>query len=148
MYKISKTLKDASISHRLGKNYVGACANIHGHTYHFEIIVKTKNLDQYDMGIDFKNIKEICDKFIQDNWDHGMLVSLSDESLISFLTKEKMKFYAMEGNTTAENMSEFLARQFFKDLSKTYKIETITMKVWETETSYAEVTVGSKCACK
>lgn len=143
MYKITKQLKDASICHRLGKGYVGACRNCHGHTYHFEISVFIQDLDKFDMGIDFKDLKIICDKFIQDNWDHATLVSLDDESFLEFLNKEKMKYYAMEGNTTAENMCMFLAKTFFQELSKKYNnIIKLEMKVWETDSSHATVLVG------
>ena len=146
MYKIVKDLKSASITHRLIKGYKGACSNFHGHTYKFQVAVIVNSLDQYDMGVDFKDLKTICDKFIQDNWDHAALVSLEDESFIEFLQEEKAKYYAIPGNTTAENMCEFLAKHFFIELRKKYNnINKLIMKVWETDTSYVEVVVGNKC---
>ena len=56
MFKVTKRLKDANIAHRL-LNYKGACENIHGHTYHFEIDISSDKLNELGMVIDFNEIK-------------------------------------------------------------------------------------------
>jgi len=141
-YILTKKLKDASIAHRLVKNYPKSCRNIHGHTYHFEATIELEGLDKYDMGIDFADIKKICDKYIQDNWDHTTLVSAEDKSFIRFLKKENMKHFVFPGNTTAENMSEFLTTIFFVKLNAKYpNINCVQTRVWETEESSASHTI-------
>lgn len=142
--RIEKTLQDAAIAHRLRKGYVGKCANIHGHTYHFKVAVEGDMLDQYDMLIDFGPLKSICDGFIQNNWDHAMIVMPDDITLRKFLVEEKMAHYILSGpsgeivNTTAEIMSEYLARELGKELVKiTDSITKVEFSVWETDTSVA-----------
>jgi 6-pyruvoyltetrahydropterin/6-carboxytetrahydropterin synthase len=136
---ISKQLKDASISHRLGKRYPGKCKNIHGHTYHFSIEIELMELDSFDMGIDFGYISEICDKWIQANWDHNTLVSDLDEDFLKFLRDQEMAYYVLPGsNTTAEVMSEYLCERFWEQFTREYEnINAIKISVWETDTSKA-----------
>jgi 6-pyruvoyl-tetrahydropterin synthase len=143
MFVVKKRLQNAAIAHRLGKGYPNKCLNIHGHEYFFDVEVGTNNLDQYDMAIDFGDIKTICDKWIQSNWDHAVVVSEFDTSFREFLEKENMRHFVFPNNqnSTAENMSKFLAELFFNQLSEEYDIKYLTMSVWETPTSEAKYTV-------
>lgn len=140
MYIIKKRLQDAAIAHRLRNDYVGACANIHGHTYHFEVELHVENLDKYDMAVDFKDVKIICDDWIQSNWDHGVIVSLSDEVFHKFLVEEHMKHFVLSGNSTAENMAALLGNNFGRKFERHYpgKIYGLVIRIWETDTSVAE----------
>ena len=139
MYVLEKKLKDASIAHRLIKEYGGGCKNIHGHTYHFSITVICNSLNEYGMGIDFNDIKIICDNWIQRYWDHVTLVVSADKSFIDFLKKEEMRFFILEGsydNTTVENMCDFLVNLFWKEFEYHFNnVEEISLTTWETDES-------------
>jgi len=140
IYKVKKNLSDASIAHRLRKDYPNKCKNIHGHSYHFAVEFEYESLNQYDMSIDFGDIKKICDKFIQDNWDHAMLISNDDANLKKFLDDEKMTYFILseDDNSTAEKMAEFLCKLWREEFSILYNnIKTIEVMVWETDTSVA-----------
>ena len=97
-----------SAAHKLN-DYVGACANIHGHTWHIDISVETRELVN-EMVIDFKDIK----KAIDERYDHAFL-------------NEKVSF-----NPTAENISKDIY-DLVKGLYKGATIPTIFVTVWESE---------------
>lgn len=146
MYVLKKKLRSAAVSHRLRNGYPGKCKNFHGHNYFFEIEVGGRKLNEYGMLIDFGDIKTICDKWIQDNWDHSSIVDYTDIDFQNFLNKEESHYWVSEweGNTTAERMSEFLANLFFPKLKEVNdSILYVTVRVWETEDSVAEFTVGT-----
>lgn len=137
VFTITKRLKDCSIAHRL-MNYNGRCANTHGHTYHFEIELKVAGQKENGISVDFNDFKEV-DKFLQDNWDHAVLVNSSDKSLIDFLIAERQRYFQLSGNPTAENMCIYL-KAFVSNLFKGYNnIVDIKVRIWETETSICEL---------
>lgn len=138
MYVLRKRLSNAAIAHRLRDGYVGPCTNIHGHEYFFEIEIGGFDLNYQGMIIDFTEIKRICDSWIKENWDHGVLVKEDDYSFINFLQSEDMKYFTVPFNTTAENMSKYLADQFMDELLFAgFDLEYVQVSVWETDTSTA-----------
>lgn len=144
MYVLKKKLKPTCTAHYLGKGFPRACKNMHGHNYNYIIEVGFDKLNEYDMGIDFSHIKDLCDNWLQEHWDHSTVFS-------SFQTKA-MEFWEEMGwhyeifpipgvNTTAENMSKFLAKHFYEILkSINSPVIYVTMHVWETEGSEAQYT--------
>lgn len=137
IFTIRKKLKDCSIAHRL-MDYNGKCENLHGHTYHFEIELKIAGQQENGISVDFNNFKEI-DNFLQDNWDHAVLVNSSDKSLIDFLKAEKQRYFLLSGNPTAENMCVYL-KDLVSSLLKDYNnIIDIKVRIWETDTSICEL---------
>lgn len=105
------------------KEYVGACARLHGHTYKLQVTVEG-NLSPNGMVVDFKDLKSFVNEMVIKPLDHYNL-------------NDKLWF-----NTTAENMSvyffEFLSK-FFITLSEQEKryIALTEVKLWETPTSFA-----------
>lgn len=104
-------------------NYVGACANIHGHSYKLQVTV-SGSIDLEDtyyatdcMVIDFKYLKEIVKEVIIDSHDHADLNELYD-------------------NPTVEIMVIEMFKAIKERLPKDVKLESI--KLWETSTSFAE----------
>lgn len=137
IFTIRKKLKDCSIAHRL-MDYNGKCENLHGHTYHFEIELKIAGQQENGISVDFNDFKEI-DKFLQDNWDHAVLVNSSDKNLIDFLKAEEQRHFLLPNNPTAENMCIYLkdlVSSFLKDYNN---IIDIKVRIWETDTSICEL---------
>lgn len=154
---VTKRLQNASIAHRLRNNYSGKCLNIHAHLYKFEVDISVNKLNQFDMAIDFGDIKKLCDNFIQNNWDHATIVNEKDLSFREFLEKEEMNHFIFkplfkedcdkEVNTTAELMSEYLSHKFLQLLHKEgYQniINWLIVRVWETEDSYATYRLNNR----
>jgi 6-pyruvoyltetrahydropterin/6-carboxytetrahydropterin synthase len=129
-------------AHRLF-GYQGACSNIHGHSYKFEVTLQGEELSDNGMVIDFKEIKNNIGAYINDFFDHSLILYKQDP-LINILSDVKsylgdtLKIRVMQSNPTAENMA-LLLREFIVPFLKTQPREVTLYKivVWETATSFA-----------
>ncbi len=117
----------------------GKCNHIHGHSYTIELTVAARFLDGLEMVIDFSILKERMGKWLDDNWDHGMLLNSEDPLRSVYETDpafDGMKvFVFVKKNPTAEVLARFLY-----ELSESMFPEVIPcrVRVWETPTCYAE----------
>jgi 6-pyruvoyl tetrahydropterin synthase/QueD family protein len=66
--------------HRL-VNHEGKCARLHGHRYKVGITIKTRVLDKIGRAVDFGVVKQVVGGWIDENWDHNMLLN-SDDPLL------------------------------------------------------------------
>lgn len=109
--------------------YKGKCANIHGHTYKLEVTVGNVNEvlivggSSDGMVMDFYDLKMIVEKHLLEQWDHKLI-------------NETGKYETIR--PTAENM----CNQAFYTISShlPFGIRVTSVKLWETPTSYVEVT--------
>jgi len=150
MFYINKRLRQFSAAHRLIKGYEGKCRDLHGHNYFIEVTITAEQLNEYDFVIDFDDIKQHLDEWVQEHWDHATLVSEMDAALIAFLKKEKQTYFVIPGdkNTTAECLAEFLFHRFTEILSALSDInQRITLsdvRVFESENASAGYRAGLK----
>lgn len=103
-------------------DYDGKCKNLHGHSYRISVTVRSTR-DKDGFVLDFKKLKQFLNLEVDKVIDHTLL---NDSLPIK--------------NTTAENMSVlffYMAKDFFKNLDKK-DFSIVSVKVWETTTSYAE----------
>ena len=144
MYVLRKKLKPTCTAHYLGKDFPRACKNLHGHNYDYEIEIGADSLNQYDMGIDFSEIKTICDEWLQKHFDHKTLFSTFQTKAMDFWDEmgwEYTIFPMDDENTTAENMAYYLAYLFFGKLRLVCpSLVYVTVRVRETAGSEAEYT--------
>lgn len=120
------------------------CKDIHGHEYRFEVYCRAADIDELDRVIDFSVVKHRVGAWIDNNWDHGMLLSCEDpirklwtqnqmwvkvdhanmpddiilDQALTDAPLYGMKFFIMEGNPTAENIAAHLkaiANELLKD---------------------------------
>lgn len=141
MYYVTKKLQDFAMAHRLGNGYPGKCKNIHGHTYHLQVTLRSEILNGYGMVIDFGDIKKLFDTWVQKNWDHAIMVTEGD-ALKDWVVDNDQRCYVIpEGiNSTAEYMSKFLFDKFTELLAMDYVSSDLALyevRVWETEDSSA-----------
>jgi 6-pyruvoyltetrahydropterin/6-carboxytetrahydropterin synthase len=123
--QVTKVIKIEAAHRLLG--YEGACSNIHGHSYKFEITMEGTVNEKTGMVLDFKELKNSIGGWLLDVWDHALILEQADP-LANLLIASDLKIFIMQKRPTAENMAEFLLASFpaLKSIS-----------VWETETSYA-----------
>lgn len=137
--KIAKEFR-WEMGHRLPE-HTGLCRNIHGHSYRMvvEITGEVMNngmiIDFYDLG---KIVKPILEKL-----DHAFLVYSKDKPVLDFLKKYKMKMVVVDYLATVENISKDIAQRTAVEMkkSKMKNIEEISVKIFETPNSFAEVSV-------
>lgn len=141
MYVLRKTLRDTCTAHFLGKDYQKACKFVHGHNYGYVVEIGGHKLNQYDMLVDFSDIKSCCDSWLQDNWDHTTIFSSFQTEAKEAWDKMKLRYFEFltkNSNSTAERMSEFLANLFYKKLKYLYpNIDYVQVEVSETKDSTA-----------
>lgn len=112
--------------------YDGACHNNHGHSYKLHVTVGGSVDDNPDnpkcgMILDFKDLKRIVKEEVIDKYDH----------------EDLNKFFK---NPTAEIMVKQIAVDIIGKLPQGTYLTSV--KLWETDTSYAEWSVDYEVAGK
>lgn len=113
---VTKSVK-FEMAHQLNQCYSEECKQIHGHSYKLSVTFEGDINPITGMVMDFKQIKEILQPIIA-QYDH------------KFLTAE-----SYGKNPTAENMA--------MDIFQAIRQQTLMItkvRLWETDTGYAEVT--------
>lgn len=106
--------------------YIGDCHRLHGHSYKMEVTVcgeieMNKTRSDYGMVMDFKELKKIVEENIIKKVDHNHLNNLFD-------------------NPTAEIMVGQFGLTLKEKLPSHIKL--VSIRLWETESSYAEYING------
>ena len=129
----------------------GKCCFLHGHRYAAKITVAADNLDSLGMVVDFSVIKKEVGGWIDENWDHNILLNSKDplavqsESKISGGTLDgcsiwqsqvgifagRKPFIFENINPTAEVIAERLFHETRRLLAP-YKIRANMVEVYET----------------
>lgn len=124
------------------QHYTGACRNIHGHSYKLQVtIIGTPIVSETHpndgMVLDFKELKQLVQETILDPLDHALLLRQdSSPELVEALRHLDHKLVLTPYQPTCENMLiDF--KQRLKHKFPPY-IELHSMKLWETEKSFAE----------
>lgn len=92
----------------------GLCQNLHGHSYKLFVTIEGP-LNKNGIIMDFGDLKKIVQKKIIDKYDHSYL------------------------NNYFENPTcEIMVRKFLSILKSSLRVETITVRLYETATSCAE----------
>lgn len=96
-------------AHRL-VGHEGKCKYVHGHRYIVEISV-VGDIDDIGRIIDFSCIKDVVGGWINENWDHGIILNQKDSLLGGSLSKivPGQKVYYVPFNPTAEALAEYIA---------------------------------------
>ncbi len=85
----------------------GKCRNLHGHGYVFRFYCEAPELDSVGRVIDFGIIKKLLCQWLEDNWDHRMLLWERDP-LLTELKFIDNTVVAVPFNPTAENIGRYL----------------------------------------
>lgn len=126
----------------------GKCRHLHGHRYVAEITVWAGGLDSLGRVIDFGEIKRIVGKWIDDRWDHNLLLNAKDPLLTAVeecrcfdcpqdeILGGKEPYIMEHGNPTAEVMAEDLFKTVCSLLPSYLVVKKV--KLYETPNCYAE----------
>jgi len=129
MYRVTREIFFC-YGHRL-LQYDGKCRHLHGHNGKAVITVEAAQLDPLGMVMDFSQIKQVMQTWIDATLDHKMLLH-RDDPVIPSLKQLGEPFHLLDVNPTAEN----IARLIF-DYAKQQGFPVVEVTLWETENSYA-----------
>jgi 6-pyruvoyltetrahydropterin/6-carboxytetrahydropterin synthase len=129
MYRVSREIAFC-YGHRL-LNYAGKCQYLHGHNGRAIVTLQAPALDDRGMLVDFVEIKDKVQRWIDENLDHNMLLC-RDDPILPVLQGHGERVFVMDENPTAEN----IARLIF-DRTVEAGLPVVEVVVWETEKCHA-----------
>jgi 6-pyruvoyltetrahydropterin/6-carboxytetrahydropterin synthase len=110
----------------------GKCANLHGHRYRFEFTcVAPGGLDDLGMVVDFSVIKDTVCAWLDQNWDHRMLIWVGDP-ILPLLRDIDASVVQVPANPTAENLAMMMVRDLAPKLLLGSGVKMISCTVHET----------------
>lgn len=115
--------------HRI-PGHAGRCRNLHGHNARVEIVC-TGPLDELGMVVDFAEIKRVVGTWIDEHWDHKMILQEGDP-LATPLREAGEPVFELDAPTTAENLA---ARLFA--VARDAGLPVAAVRFWETPDSVA-----------
>ncbi|MEX1056007.1 MAG: 6-carboxytetrahydropterin synthase, partial [Rhodothermales bacterium] len=123
-----------------GRGSDGDCRHLHGHSYRM-VVGLEGDLDDHGIVVDFKDIKRIV-KPLVDAWDHATLIAEYDRDLMQAVELLNSRYFVLPFDSTCENMCRYVADRLRQDEKlMELRIRRISVRVHETETSYAELSV-------
>jgi len=132
-----------SAGHRVF-GHESSCANVHGHNYVVYLHAEGEKLDGIGRVIDFGVLKDKFGTWIDNNWDHGMLLFGEDPILKHWMLGgdfQTHKFFKCPFNPTAENMAKYLLHEVGPALLGGTKVRLSKVVLYETENCFSEATL-------
>ena len=114
MYSL-KVEANFSSAHNL-RGYKGKCEDLHGHNWRIEAVVKSDELNNIGIVVDFKELKQRLNAVL-DQMDHKYLNKLT---------------YFKKVNPTSENIAKYIYQKLIKKIPL---LDSVT--VWENATCCA-----------
>jgi 6-pyruvoyltetrahydropterin/6-carboxytetrahydropterin synthase len=129
MYRVAREILFC-YGHRL-LNYEGKCRHLHGHNGRAVILLEAPRLDDRGMLVDFSEIKQKVQRWVDENLDHNMLLC-RDDPILPVLRAQGERVFVMDVNPTAEN----IARLIFEKAAES-GLPVVEVVLWETEHCHA-----------
>jgi|ERR1044072_640419 6-pyruvoyltetrahydropterin/6-carboxytetrahydropterin synthase len=124
------------------------CANLHGHNYVFEFIIKPKDcLDSVGRVVDFSEVKTVFCEWLESNWDHKTILWRNDPL---YDTIQRSNYFTESGingivgvtfNPTAENIASYFLYSVAPLLTENKKWYLYSIRLRETGKCSATVTL-------
>ncbi|MCX7085706.1 MAG: 6-carboxytetrahydropterin synthase [Methylococcales bacterium] len=129
MYTITKEVYFC-YGHRL-MNHQGKCRNLHGHSVKASISIQQKHLNEDGMVVDFADVRDCVEDFVDKHLDHNFLLHENDP-IIPALTANKERFLAIKEHPTAEVISKMIYQHIKK---AGFNVSQVVL--WETSSASA-----------
>ncbi len=101
------------------RDYPGQCEHLHGHNWSVEAAVRTSELNQIDVGIDFRDLKKALSRVL-DQLDH---TNLNDHPAFQ------------DVNPSSESIAAYVFRGLKEELASFDGVEVARVTVGETPSS-------------
>ena len=129
MHQVTKIIHFC-YGHRL-LNYEGKCRHLHGHNGRVEIQLSREKLDERGMVVDFDEIKQVVQTWINTELDHKMLLNRADP-ILPVLQKLGEPVHILDVNPTAESIARLIY-----EFAASRKLPVTAVRLWETDASFA-----------
>lgn len=136
MYKIRIRLKSFSAAHRLLNYHADKCSNLHGHNYDISVTLGAEQLNEFGFVMDFRQVKELCNDWVEKHWDHAVILNEDDSTLLEFLKREQQKIFLLPNKrpTSVENLAKYAFTQLTEIIEQEDKqIKLLQVEISETE---------------
>ncbi|MEM5318617.1 6-carboxytetrahydropterin synthase [Paraburkholderia sp. JHI869] len=121
---------DISCGHRV-YGHEGKCKNLHGHNYRIHFVCEGASLDDLGRVIDFGVIKTLLCNWVEDHWDHRMLL-WAEDPFYAYLRDIDASVVRVPFNPTAENMAQWLVTVLGPDVLEGTKVRLTEVRIEET----------------
>ena len=122
MYEVA--VEDSFAAGHYLRNYVGKCANPHGHNYRVRVTIRGAELDKAGLLLDFKDLKGVMRSVIE-RLDHQMLNETAPFVELNPSAENLAKYFYDETNCRLQSLTS--GRVAVKDVT-----------VWETDNTTAQ----------
>ena len=124
MYEVSREF-EFSYTHRLWL-YNGKCSNLHGHNGKVCVTLAQESLDESGLSVDFHQMKQTIESWVEENWDHKTFLNSADP-LLAILTKAGVDCVSFDCNPTSEQFARLIYLQ-----AKSMGLPVKSVDFWET----------------
>jgi 6-pyruvoyltetrahydropterin/6-carboxytetrahydropterin synthase len=112
-------------------NHPGKCRNLHGHSVKAAITISRPDLNEQAMVIDFSDLKDSVQQFIDEVLDHNFLLH-KDDPLVPLLQQQNERFLMLDEHPTAEVLSKMIYQHL-----KQQGLQVDQVVLWETSSACA-----------
>ena len=131
---------DISCGHRV-VGHESKCRHLHGHNYRVHFAVVADRLDEVGRVVDFSVIKKTLCRYLEEQWDHKMLIWSEDPLLPALREIDPEGICVVPFNPTAENMAEYLLHTIAPPLLEPHHCTLHSCRLEETRKCSATVTL-------
>lgn len=127
-------------------NHENKCANLHGHNAVVWVYATPiKSLDALGRVVDFSVLKEKVGGWIEEHWDHTMILFDQDTTTLKALegVPRNKDFFLLNCNPTAENLANYLLHVVCPPLLAPYGVIVTKIVFYETENCLAVAEINS-----
>lgn len=133
---------DICMGHRVF-GHESKCAYLHGHNYRFHFTCRVmQGLDDVGRVVDFSVMKDSLCMWLEDNWDHRMLLYKADPFVMRLQPHSEFGVVVVPFNPTAENIAAHLVEVVGPEVLKDTGVELIAVDLEETAKCSAHYTKG------
>lgn len=129
---------DISCGHRV-YGHESKCAHLHGHNYRIHFKCWAPALDRLGRVVDFSVIKEKLCTWLEENWDHKMLIWKEDPLYDYLWTCDPEGVVPTVFNPTAENIGLYLLQVIGPNALYGLDVHLVSVRVEETRKCSAVV---------
>ncbi len=122
---------DISMGHRV-VGHENKCRHLHGHNYRIHFVCTATELDPLGRVIDFGVVKQLLCDWLEQHWDHRMMLWEQDPLLPSLENIVPEDLVLVPFNPTAELMAQYLVEVVGPQQLEGTGVQLVSVRIDET----------------